>query len=209
MSFNPVAPTPLQPATAAQSNAIHSLGTFGSYFLPISTFASTLVNGEYFDGIKLAFFALIQKVELVALKNIFQKLRPDGIRFDSFPSAHTSFAFMAVGYCIPKASLPVTIAVTTGASLVALSRYVTQTHWAADILVGAALGMLNGFLAAMKYSRAEAAIIPPAQNALRRAQEQIEQTIHPVPPVVPPAPPLSFTAPTLSERRISSSSVES
>ncbi len=152
-----VPPTTIPPTQADLNNKslFTTAGEIGAYLLPISTFASSIINGEYYDTAKIAIFALIQKIELVAMHNFFQRIRPDGLVGGSFPSDATSYAFFAVGYYFRKAPAVATLAAVSAATLVGISRYATGLYWTTDILAGAALGMLNGFLASVKYLPAE------------------------------------------------------
>jgi membrane-associated phospholipid phosphatase len=85
------------------------------------------------------------------LKYTVQETRPSGDSHDSFPSAHTSFAFapstfIAKRYGILYALPAYALAVTT-ASL----RVVHHQHFWWDVLAGAAIGSLFGYLVSTEY----------------------------------------------------------
>lgn len=75
--------------------------------------------------------------------------RPDG---SSFPSGHTTAAFAAAGALWfsrnPKAPAGLIAGVTAAAALMGLSRMYCYVHYPTDVLAGAAVGALAGFVAA-------------------------------------------------------------
>ena len=65
---------------------------------------------------------------------------------DSFPSGHTGISFAAVGALFAaKSRLGVPAFVL--ALIIAFSRLYLYVHWPSDVLAGALLGILMGFLA--------------------------------------------------------------
>ncbi len=81
-----------------------------------------------------------------ALKSVINKNRPDGSSNDSFPSAHTSFAF--AGATLIARTLQDRYGTWVGylsylpAAYVGISRLEGQRHYLADITFGAALGLV-------------------------------------------------------------------
>jgi membrane-associated phospholipid phosphatase len=83
----------------------------------------------------------------------------------SFPSGHTTVAFAAATvYAMEYKNKPlVPIIAYSAATLIGLSRITENKHWATDVLVGAALGYLNGRLVVNNYHR-YAKLKAPAQK---------------------------------------------
>lgn len=97
----------------------------------------------------------ISSIICFAGKNLIRRQRPDAaatpfnfappfskVKYNSFPSAHSSIAFtlataFAMEFPDKKWVAPVAYSI---ASLTALSRVYNNRHWASDVLVGAALG---------------------------------------------------------------------
>lgn len=90
---------------------------------------------------------------VIPMKYVINRRRPCGehTRWDtSFPSAHTTFLFtqaFVLSHHYPKTTVPV----FAFASVVGLSRIYTRKHYPSDVLVGAALGLLTGFIVTSIY----------------------------------------------------------
>lgn len=76
----------------------------------------------------------------------FYLIGPDWGRF-SFPSGHSAMA-MILGFAFAEMvdKIWVRLLIILGVSLMALSRIVVGVHWPLDVLVGAALGWVSGWL---------------------------------------------------------------
>lgn len=125
----------------------------GQFLIPIAAGSYALYQEDYAEAAFLTLFAAMQKAELIFLKHLFPRLRPNGLDYKSFPSGHTAGAFLGVGLLASKyghSSSP-TLCALSGAVLVAFSRYLSKNHWPTDILAGAAIGLLNGALAGTKF----------------------------------------------------------
>ncbi len=80
------------------------------------------------------------------LKSLFKVRRPDSSRMNSFPSGHTTTAFMTAtmlhkeyGYISPW----ITVGSYSCATATGLMRIANNRHWYSDVLCGAGLGMLT------------------------------------------------------------------
>jgi membrane-associated phospholipid phosphatase len=79
-----------------------------------------------------------------ALKALVNRERPDGSDEDSFPSGHTSNAFMIASVANDHYGKKVGIPAYALASAVGFNRLRSNDHWASDVLAGAALGYIVG-----------------------------------------------------------------
>ncbi|MDE5423688.1 phosphatase PAP2 family protein [Ancylomarina sp. DW003] len=80
------------------------------------------------------------------LKNNAKRKRPDGSKVNSFPSGHTTQAFIAARYLDKEFGDKYPWVKYTGyalASFTGVSRVLNNRHWISDILVGAGLGILS------------------------------------------------------------------
>lgn len=86
----------------------------------------------------------------------------------SFPSGHTTVAFAAATvFAMEYHNKPlVPILAYSAASLIGISRLTENKHWASDVLVGAALGYLNGRLVVNNYHRYARIKQPGSQKPL-------------------------------------------
>ncbi len=124
----------------------------GQFLIPVAAGSYAIYNGDYSEAALFALCAAAQKMEIVFLKTMFPRTRPNGSDDKSFPSGHTAGAFLGVGLLAAKYGLSPSASIAfSGASLVAFSRYISKHHWPTDILAGASIGLINGFLAGTKF----------------------------------------------------------
>ena len=91
-----------------------------------------------------AFSAAIMAGTVNGIKYSVKRLRPDGSRYNSFPSGHTATAFMTAsllhkeyGWRSPWFS----IGGYTAAAVTGVSRICNNRHWLSDVVAGAAVGI--------------------------------------------------------------------
>jgi membrane-associated phospholipid phosphatase len=106
-----------------------------------------------------------------SLKTFTNVQRPDGTTHDSFPSGHTSQAFMAATFLHKEFGQGrpwISILGYTTASGVGILRIMNDRHWVSDVLVGAGIGIFSSNLVYIthkhkwgKRPRAEQARILP------------------------------------------------
>jgi undecaprenyl-diphosphatase len=105
-------------------------------------------------SIVMAACIVIQAVIVLAVKFVIRRRRPEGEwgeiyrRGDphSFPSGHATRAFMLAVIAIAFAPVWLAWALVLWAPLVCLARIALGVHYLSDILAGAALGILFGWL---------------------------------------------------------------
>lgn len=84
------------------------------------------------------------------LKETISKERPDGSDNRSFPSGHTSSAFAAAATLHNRYGWKVGLPAHALAAFVGVSRIEAEKHDVVDVLAGAAIGSLSGFLITRK-----------------------------------------------------------
>lgn len=85
-------------------------------------------------------------VVVQSMKRIVQRERPYGNEFKSFPSGHTSTAFVAAEFLHQEyghLSPWISVAGYTTAAATGYMRLYNNQHWLSDVLAGAALGMIS------------------------------------------------------------------
>lgn len=91
-----------------------------------------------------AFSVALMAGTVNGIKYSVDRLRPDGSRYNSFPSGHTATAFMTAtmlhkeyGWRSPWFS----IGGYTAAAITGVSRICNNRHWLSDVVAGAAVGI--------------------------------------------------------------------
>ncbi len=98
---------------------------------------------------------IINQLTCSGLKRVVRKKRPDDSSKHSFPSSHSSGAFTAASVISEMYDNKWYIVGLTylAAGVVALERIDTNSHWASDVLFGAALGEIIGRAVAKKRKK--------------------------------------------------------
>ena len=131
-------------------------GTILQVAIPAAALFSTMVyeKGDHHEGTKQ--FAKALATTLVttgALKAITHKKRPDNSSYDSFPSGHTSAAFMGASFIHKRYGLKAAIIPYIGATYVGYSRVHAKRHDTVDVVAGAALGIFSSRYFTSSYNK--------------------------------------------------------
>ncbi len=142
--------------------ALEKYGDVGMWLLPTLVGGFTFISGNKMIPVSITLVGLIQKFAVEHLKKIFPKDRPRPFRYgiiskeeqESFPSSHAAGAYLSVGLSIGIHGISSAMTITTIilASLVGLSRILSQKHWTLDVTCGAAIGTLSGFAATKLFA---------------------------------------------------------
>jgi len=139
----------------AKSNT-EQAGDLLQYAIPLISFSSTLLlednEQEHYAGsiafIKSAFTA---QLSALALKKSINAQRPNGECCDSFPSGHTTLAFMGASFIQFRYGWKYAIPAYAAASYVGYSRVHTNQHYTRDVVAGAVVGVLSSYIFTEKY----------------------------------------------------------
>lgn len=133
-------------STAVASDKIRNAGDILQILIPAVGFGSTLFYEEGYDGsIQFVEALAASQVTTEVLKNIVHKQRPDGSDYKSFPSGHTTAAFMGASFIHKRYGLKYSIPAYIGAAFVGYSRVEADKHYVEDVVAGAAIGMISSF----------------------------------------------------------------
>jgi len=117
---------------------------------------STIFYEEGNEGTK-QFFQSFVTSQLVTegLKIVTDKERPNGGCCKSFPSGHTSKAFMGASFIHKRYGLEYGISAYVAATYVGYSRVQADKHYVEDVVAGAAIGILSSFYFTKPYNDIE------------------------------------------------------
>ncbi|MES2122375.1 MAG: phosphatase PAP2 family protein [Chlamydiota bacterium] len=140
-----------------------TFGHFAQFALPIGTGLHALYKGYHKEALSLGAVSGIQNIVVKLVKNIISAPRPypNHLRLNSFPSGHTTGAFLAVGFVLaldfvhsqksntPYISTASKACIVALAGIVGLSRHLCRAHWPIDIVAGSFIGMFFGSTGAL------------------------------------------------------------
>lgn len=134
---------------------LEKFGDVGCFALPTIVGSLAYFKGYSYIPLGITILGLAQKCIVVALKASFPRERPRPFFYgkiskqdnESFPSSHTSGAFLSLGLSYGLYGLNTsTIPLVALSSLVGLSRILSKKHWPSDVFAGAAIGFSAGWL---------------------------------------------------------------
>ena len=97
-------------------------------------------------SLRLLTAEVLSQAVVIPMKKLTHIERPDGSDFRSFPSGHTTLAFMSATFVhkeLGELSPWYSIGAYTTATTVGALRIMNNKHWLSDVLVGAGIGILS------------------------------------------------------------------
>ncbi len=134
------------PGTAGARDTVEKQGDILAIAIPAIGLGSTLFYEEGYDGtIQFLKSYATSAATTQVLKYVTKEERPNGSCCKSFPSGHTSSAFMGASFIHERYGLEYAIPAYIGATYVGYTRVHTENHYTHDVLAGAAVGILSSF----------------------------------------------------------------
>ena len=132
--------------SVGESENIEKTGDILQVLIPAIGLGSTILYEEDLNGTK-QFFKSLVTTQLIteSLKIVTKKQRPNGECCKSFPSGHTSSAFMGAAFIHKRFGWEYSIPAYVGATFVGYSRVQAEKHFVEDVFAGAAVGILSSF----------------------------------------------------------------
>jgi len=135
------------------------IGDALQYLIPAVAFGSTIFYEEGHAGtIQFVKAFATSQLTTQVLKNVTHETRPNGDCCDSFPSGHTSVAFMGAAFIHKRYGWEYSIPAYLGATYVGYSRVYADKHYVKDVVAGAAIGILSSFYFTEPYKGVEVAL---------------------------------------------------
>lgn len=104
----------------------------------------------------LATGQLIASIQVCSIKKLSHVKRPDGNGFHSFPSGHTTTAFLGADFFYSEFKHTRKWWIYSGyvaAAIVGTYRVINNRHWASDVVAGAGFGILSNRLSGFIYRK--------------------------------------------------------
>ena len=154
----------LSPYTHAKSST-QTTGDILQVAVPLASLASTLwVEDDYTGSIQFAKSLVTSSLSTLALKHLVNERRPNGNCCDSFPSGHTSVAFMGASFIQFRYGWKYSIPAYAAATFVGYSRVDSKEHYTRDVVAGALVGVLSSYLFTSSYQHKNINVTPYAFN---------------------------------------------
>lgn len=119
--------------------------------LPVAALVVSATKEDY-EGIKELAMSCAFSAQLTAfMKNTIKRPRPNGEDNLSFPSGHASASFTAASYFQHRYGWGWGLPMYAIASVISIQRVNVDQHYWTDVIAGAALGYLSGYLFSARY----------------------------------------------------------
>jgi len=145
----------LYPGLSLAGMNTEQTGTALQILIPAVGLGSTLFYEKGNEGL-LQFGKAFLTSQLITygLKKTVHERRPNGICCKSFPSGHTSAAFMGAAFIQKRYGWNYAIPAYLGATYVGYSRVQSKNHYLKDVVAGAVIGTLSSFYFTRPYDTA-------------------------------------------------------
>ncbi|MGW8285774.1 MAG: phosphatase PAP2 family protein [Candidatus Deferrimicrobiaceae bacterium] len=136
----------------AGSDGMDTAGNVGTVLIPAVAAGATLAKKDGTGGKQLFLSLLAAAAVTEGLNAVVHERGPDG-RDHSFPSGHTSISFAAASYMQFRYGWRYGIPAFLAAAFVGYSRVEADEHWTKDVLGGAAIGIVSGWIFTSRYRK--------------------------------------------------------
>lgn len=136
----------------AGPDEMDTAGDIGLVLIPAAAAGATLAKKDGTGGKQLFLSLLTAAAVTEGLKAVVHERRPDG-GDQSFPSGHTSLSFAAASYLQIRYGWRYGIPAYLAAAFVGYSRVEADEHWTKDVLAGAAIGIVSGYIFTSRYRK--------------------------------------------------------
>ena len=136
----------------AGSDGMDTAGNVGTVLIPAVAAGATLAKKDGTGGKQLFLSLLAAAAVTGGLNAVVHERGPDG-GDHSFPSGHTSISFASASYLQFRYGWRYGVPAFLAAAFVGYSRVEADEHWTKDVLGGAAIGIVSGWIFTSRYRR--------------------------------------------------------
>jgi membrane-associated phospholipid phosphatase len=130
----------------AIADGVETSGDILQIVIPAVAFGATFIKDDIEGRNQFYKQFLASEATTYALKYLVHEKRPHGSSHDSFPSGHTSAAFQGATFIHLRYGWEYSIPAYIAATFVGYSRIETEKHYTKDVIAGAAIGILSGYI---------------------------------------------------------------
>lgn len=126
---------------------------------------AALIKGDYKALLQLGEALAVQVAVCYGLKYTVKKQRPDGSDYHAFPSNHTGFSFAGATFLMKRYGWQWGVPAYLLSGYVAWGRIYARRHDVWDVLAGAAIGVVSGFLFTRPFAKKHELVVSPTVTA--------------------------------------------
>ncbi len=135
------------------------------YALPAMTLGQSLYKNDLEGGLQYGASLATSLATTFALKYTIDAERPNGENNRSFPSGHSSTAFVSATYLQIRYGYAYGLPAYAIATYVAWSRVYSDQHYTRDVIAGGAIGIISGYIFTTVY-KDRVSITPIVDNGI-------------------------------------------
>ena len=157
---------PLHQAYAAdRQQYVENTGDVLAYLFPAVVGVHALYKKDLEGGMQYGESLGTSLATTFILKYSIDAKRPNGDNSRSFPSGHTSTAFVSAAHLQMRYGWAYGLPAYAVAAFVAWSRVYTQHHYSRDVIAGTAIGVVSSYIFTEQYQE-KVTISPIADNGI-------------------------------------------
>ena len=142
-------------AVLADSSRTEDAGEILAIALPIGALGLTWYEKDREGRIQFIKSFGANVLATLALKEVVDKERPDMNCCDSFPSGHTSAAFVSAVFMHRRYGFKRAIPAYVVATYVGYTRVESDRHFGEDVIAGAAIGFLSSWFLTSRFEKTQ------------------------------------------------------
>jgi membrane-associated phospholipid phosphatase len=136
---------------ACSADYIEAAGYVLEYAMPVSAAGISVYKKDYNGTIQLGESLLLNEIITFSLKYSVNERRPDSSDYESFPSGHTSITSTTSEFLWRRYGWEYGLTAYSLTAFTGYSRMKAKKHYIHDVLAGAAIGFISGYIFTRKY----------------------------------------------------------
>lgn len=144
---------------------VKSAGDALAILLPAAALGQSLYEKDLEGGLQYSAALTTSLATTFTLKYTIDAERPNGTNNRSFPSGHSSTAFVSAGYLQMRYGWTYGVPAYALATFVAWSRVYTEYHYTRDVIAGGIIGIVSSYIFTDAYKK-KVSISPIAENGI-------------------------------------------